>query len=76
MVRAVGGPNPNTQGRYNRRMAMIQTPPATLDARATAVYSHLFQALSGPTRLAALQHLASGEHRGRGRAVHTLDPSG
>ena len=41
-----------------------------LDARATAAYSHLFQALSEPTRLAVLQHLAGGEHRVRDLVEH------
>lgn len=51
-------------------MAMISTPAAALDARATAVYSHLFQALSDPTRLAVVQHLATGEHRVRDLVAH------
>ena len=45
-------------------------PAVTLDARATAVYSHLFQALSDPTRLAVVQHLAGGEHRVRDLVAH------
>lgn len=49
---------------------MIQAPAVNLDARATAVYSHLFQALSDPTRLAVVQHLASGEHRVRDLVAH------
>lgn len=41
------------------------TQPETLrlDAAATAVYAHLFQAMSEPSRLAVLQHLAYGPHR-------------
>lgn len=34
-----------------------------VDAVATAAYAHLFQAFADPTRLAIVQHLASGEHR-------------
>ena len=49
---------------------MISVPAMTLDARATAVYSHLFQALSDPTRLAVVQHLAGGEHRVRDLVAH------
>lgn len=41
-----------------------------LDARATAAYAHLFQALAEPTRLLVLQHLASGEHRVRDLVDH------
>ncbi|MDD9206836.1 metalloregulator ArsR/SmtB family transcription factor [Georgenia sp. 10Sc9-8] len=49
----------------------IHTPsPALLDAGATAIYAHLFQALADPTRLAVLQHLASGEHRVRDLVDH------
>ena len=33
-----------------------------LDRAATEVYARLFHALSDPTRLAVLQHLALGEH--------------
>ncbi len=40
------------------------------DSVATAVYAHLFQALADPTRLAVVQHLASGEHRVRDLVGH------
>ncbi|GAA3710182.1 metalloregulator ArsR/SmtB family transcription factor [Zhihengliuella alba] len=36
---------------------------AVLDGAATAAYADLFHALSDPTRLAILQHLATGPHR-------------
>ncbi|RKQ36865.1 ArsR/SmtB family transcription factor [Kocuria tytonis] len=52
-------------------MAISPTELPALDARATAAYSHLFQALGEPTRLAVLQHLASGEHRVRDLVAHT-----
>ncbi|MEI3866380.1 metalloregulator ArsR/SmtB family transcription factor [Microbacterium sp. CCNWLW134] len=42
----------------------------TLDIDATEVYAHLFDALGDPTRLAVLQHLASGEHRVRDLVEH------
>ena len=42
----------------------------TLDGHATAAYAHLFQGLADPTRLAVLQHLASGEHRVRDLVDH------
>lgn len=42
----------------------------SLDATATAAYAHLFQALSEPTRLAIVQHLAYGEHRVRDLVDH------
>ena len=41
-----------------------------LDPYATGVYAHLFDALGDPTRLAVLQHLASGEHRVRDLVQH------
>lgn len=41
-----------------------------VDAAATATYAHLFDALSDPTRLAILQHLATGEHRVRDLVEH------
>ncbi|KSU51617.1 MULTISPECIES: ArsR/SmtB family transcription factor [Microbacterium] len=50
-------------------MAMIEEG-GLLDSRATAVYAHLFDALGDPTRLAVLQHLASGEHRVRDLVQH------
>ena len=49
----------------------MQLPrPETLDERATAAFSHLFQAFAEPTRLAIVQHLASGEHRVRDLVEH------
>ena len=51
-------------------MAIDPDELPALDARATAAYSHLFQALSEPTRLAVLQHLAGGEHRVRDLVEH------
>jgi len=48
-------------------MAMNQNQ---LDAVATEAYAHLFQAFAEPTRLAILQHLASGEHRVRDLVDH------
>lgn len=42
----------------------------TLDDVATGVYAHLFHALGDPTRLAVLQHLASGDHRVRDLVDH------
>lgn len=51
-------------------MAMKERVPRHLDEAATAVYSHLFQALGEPTRLAVLQHLSWGEHRVRDLVEH------
>lgn len=51
-------------------MTMITPMPRDLDESATKIYAHLFQALSEPTRLAVLQHLASGEHRVRDLVDH------
>lgn len=48
----------------------MNTEPLVLDEVATAAYAHLFQALADPTRLAVLQHLASGEHRVRDLVAH------
>src|SRR5690625_4782789 len=42
----------------------------TLNDVATRAYAHLFQALADPTRLAVVQHLASGEHRVRDLVEH------
>lgn len=56
-------------GRYNRPMTMIDRRQV-IDASATSAYAHLFQALAEPTRLAVLQHLASGEHRVRDLVAH------
>lgn len=41
-----------------------------VDEVATAAYAHLFQALAESTRLAIVQHLASGEHRVRDLVEH------
>ncbi len=41
-----------------------------LDRADTEVYARLFHALSDPTRLAVLQHLALGEHRVRDLVEH------
>ena len=51
-------------------MTMNQQEGATLDEVATAAYAHLFQAFAEPTRLAIVQHLASGEHRVRDLVEH------
>lgn len=51
-------------------MTMIQQEVGTLDDVATAAYAHLFQAFAEPTRLAIVQHLASGEHRVRDLVEH------
>lgn len=57
-------------GGYHRHMTMLERGPRQLDEEATAVYSHLFQPLGEPTRLAVLQHLAWGEHRVRDLVEH------
>lgn len=41
-----------------------------LDSVATEAYAHLFQAFADPTRLAIVQHLATGEHRVRDLVDH------
>lgn len=41
-----------------------------IDVVATTAYAHLFQALAEPTRLAIVQHLASGPHRVRDLVAH------
>lgn len=51
-------------------MAIKEPGRAYVDAAATAAYAHLFQAFSEPTRLAIVQHLASGEHRVRDLVEH------
>ncbi|WP_110588126.1 ArsR/SmtB family transcription factor [Microbacterium suaedae] len=53
-------------------MAMNNERPEELlvDSEATAAYAHLFDALSDPTRLRVLQHLATGEHRVRDLVEH------
>lgn len=57
------------RSRYDRHMT-INRPFIQLEPTATAVYAHLFQALADPTRLALLQHLATGEHRVRDLVDH------
>ena len=52
-------------------MAMNEQEGTTLDEVATAAYAHLFQAFAEPTRLAIVQHLASGEHRVRDLVSYT-----
>ncbi|MCT1874504.1 ArsR/SmtB family transcription factor [Brevibacterium luteolum] len=42
----------------------------SIDEAATIAYAHLFQALAEPTRLAIVQHLASGPHRVRDLVAH------
>ena len=49
---------------------MTERAVVPLDDDATAAYAHLFQGLADPTRLAVLQHLASGEHRVRDLVAH------
>lgn len=51
-------------------MTMLTSEPSVLDESATIAYAHLFQALSDPTRLAIVQHLAAGEHRVRDLVAH------
>lgn len=51
-------------------MTMLEREAVRLDNTATAAYAHLFQGLADPTRLAVLQHLASGEHRVRDLVEH------
>lgn len=41
-----------------------------IDEAATTAYAQLFQALAEPTRLAIVQHLASGPHRVRDLVSH------
>lgn len=53
---------------YHRCMAINQMNG--FDESATRSYAHLFQALADPTRLAVVQHLASGEHRVRDLVEH------
>lgn len=48
----------------------MNAPSLVLDETATASYAHLFHGLADPTRLAVLQHLASGEHRVRDLVEH------
>lgn len=51
-------------------MAIELSKLPDLDEAATAAYAHLFQALADPTRLALVQHLATGEHRVRDLVDH------
>lgn len=49
---------------------MTMNRAAEVDDEATAACAHLFSAVADPTRLAVLQHLASGEHRVRDLVAH------
>lgn len=49
---------------------MAMNSVTSVDDLATQAYAHLFQAFAEPTRLAILQHLASGEHRVRDLVEH------
>ncbi len=51
-------------------MAINYVGGLVVDEQATAAYSHLFQGLADPTRLALLQHLSIGEHRVRDLVEH------
>ena len=51
-------------------MAMNGRRITSLDPGATEAYAHLFQAFADPTRLAVVQHLATGEHRVRDLVEH------
>lgn len=51
-------------------MTMLENEAVPVDAAATAVFAHQFQAFAEPARLAIVQHLASGEHRVRDLVVH------
>lgn len=55
---------------YHRCMAINRENANVVDGDATAVYAHLFQALAEPSRLAVVQHLASGPHRVRDLSDH------
>lgn len=48
----------------------IKADVTPIDEAATTAYAHLFQALAEPTRLAIVQHLASGPHRVRDLVSH------
>lgn len=51
-------------------MSVSERLPSEIDPNATQVYAHLFHTLGDSTRLALLQHLASGEHRVRDLMEH------
>lgn len=48
----------------------IDLREVAVDPAATSTFARLFHALSDPTRLAILQHLAGGEHRVRDLVEH------
>lgn len=60
----------NASRRYYRNMAMNVIRDGDPDDSTAGRYADLFQALGDPTRLAALEHLASGEHRVRDLVDH------
>ncbi|OAN40948.1 ArsR/SmtB family transcription factor [Microbacterium sp. H83] len=51
-------------------MTMIDRSFSSVDSEATDAYAHLFHAFADSTRLAIVQHLASGEHRVRDLVEH------
>ena len=51
-------------------MAIIQEIEQPIDIPSTKAYAHLFHTLGDPTRLAIVEHLASGEHRVRDLHQH------
>lgn len=51
-------------------MAIIQGVEQPIDIPSTKAYAHLFHTLGDPTRLAIVEHLASGEHRVRDLRQH------
>lgn len=51
-------------------MAIIHQVEQPIDIPSTKAYAHLFHTLGDPTRLAIVQHLASGEHRVRDLRQH------
>ena len=51
-------------------MTIIDELAGDGEIEATAIYAHLFSALADPSRLAVLQHLATGEHRVRELVEH------
>lgn len=56
--------------RYHRCMTIIQDWAQPIDTPSTEAYAHLFHTLGDPTRLAIVEHLASGEHRVRDLREH------
>ena len=51
-------------------MTMNETPMGAQSSEARGAFAALFHALAEPTRLALLEHLASGEHRVRDLVDH------